>query len=620
MPNKLSEILKDKLLVGDGAMGTMLYEQGVFLNSCFDELNITRPDLIKNIHTQYIDAGADFIETNSFGANEFKLSRFGLYDQVEKINEAAVEIAKQACGGKALIAGAMGPLTSEASQYDDKKIEPARKAFKRQAKVLSKCGCDFMILETFSNSDELLTAIRAVSEVTDLGIVAQITINENNETLYGEDIRQAISKIQSEQSVTAVGLNCSVGPSHMLSSLEIIRDITDKPISVQPNAGLPRQVDNRMLYMCTPEYMAEFAKRFFEKGARIIGGCCGSTPRHIEHIVRTVHPLDKVHGQLKPKKQTNAPVNIVKKACPLVELKQRSKLGEKLVSGEKIITIELTPPRGTDLSGTIEKAKLCKQAGIDAINLPDGPRASLRLSPMVTALKIEQEAGIETILHFCCRDRNLIGMQSDLLGASAVGLRNMLIITGDPPKLGDYPKATGVFDLDSVALTEVLSDLNCGIDIAGSTFSPPVILTIGVGANPVASDMAREIERFRLKVEAGAEYAITQPVFDEKMLFDFIDAVKDFSIPILAGIWPFTSFKNAEFMANEVPGVVVPQALLDKMAQAKTKEYARATGIKIARDMMEKISDHVQGFAISAPFGNVKIAMAVAGKIDISEI
>ena len=289
-------------------------------------------------------------------------------------------------------------------------------------------------------------------------------------------------------------------------------------------------------------------------------------------------------------------------------------MGQRLTSGKKVTTIELTPPRGADIGKTLEKARLCEQAGINAINLPDGPRASSRLSPIATAVKIEQTTGIETIVHFCCRDRNLIGMQSDILGAHVLGLRNLLIITGDPPKLGEYPSATGVFDMDSIALTSVVKNLNVGIDIAGNQFSPGLSFTLGVGANPVAVDIEREIEKYRQKVLAGAEYAITQPVFDTSMLLDFLKEVEDVRIPIIAGIWPLTSLKNAEFMANEVPGVVVPEQLIERMAQAKTKEQARTTGTKIAAETVEQIESHVAGFAVSAPFGNVETALAVLGK------
>ncbi len=618
--HKLRDLLSKQVVLGDGAMGTMLYQHGVFLNTCFDELNLTKPNLVRRVHDDYVKAGVDFIETNTFGANEFKLGKFGLADKEEQINHAAVELARTSAGSEIMVAGSIGPLGREIAPYGRLPREKAKQAFKRQAAALVDAGADFLILETFSSTIELLLAIRAVREITDVDLIAQMTVNEKNETIYGKHIDEAISKISEEQ-VTAVGMNCSVGPSQMLDGLELITKVTDKPISIQPNAGLPREVEGRTLYMCTPEYLAEYAKRFFEKGAKIIGGCCGTTPEQIAEIVRTIRALDKATTRLrKIKKKT---IKAVPKKAEVPEpqpLEQRSEWGRKLVTGKKVTTIEITPPRGVNTKTIVEKARLCSGHGIDAINIPDGPRASLLLSPLVTAMQIQQQAEIETILHVCCRDRNLIGMQSDMLGASAIGVHNTLIVTGDPPKSGDYPEATGVFDLDSIAFAAAVNNLNKGIDIGGSNFAPPTRLTIGVGANPVAADLEREIDRFKQKVKAGAEFAITQPVFDIQMLFDFLEAIKDYRIPTIAGIWPFTSYKNAEFMANEVPGVVVPENLLKRMSKAKTKKESKASGVTIAREMIEQIKDSVEGFAVSAPFGNVKIALATLGKIDIEEI
>jgi len=529
-----------------------------------------------------------------------------------------VELAKQSAGDRILVAGAIGPLAREVTLFNEMTQQQAFAAFRKQAKALAEAGADFIILETFPNTDEMLLAVEAVRSVTSLEIIAQMTTNEQNETPYGEKIDRAIARISAEP-VTAVGLNCSVGPSAMLNALELIRSVTDKPVSVQPNAGLPRQVEDRLLYMSTPEYMAEFAKRFYEKGARIIGGCCGTMPEHIREIVRAVRSIDKA-ATTRTRLRT---VTVEKPAAAEIEetpLAEKSKLGAKLANGEKVTTIEITPPKGLDIEPILEKARLCAEMGIDAINIPDGPRASSRLSPLVTAVKIQEAANIEVILHFCCRDRNLIGMQSDILGANAIGLRNMLVITGDPPKMGDYPQATGVFDMDSITLTGVIRNLNRGIDLGGNRFSPPTSLVIGVGANPVAADIEREIEKFRQKVMAGAEFAITQPVFDSQTLFSFLEATEEFKIPVIAGLWPFTSMKNAEFMANEVPGVVVPHELLERMSRAKTQQDGRKIGIEIARELVEQIQDKVAGFAVSAPFGNVKLALAVLGKIDISRI
>ncbi len=616
--HSLTDRLQQGILIGDGAMGTMLYQHGAFLNTCFDELSLTRPDLIRKIHTEYIEAGCDFIETNTFGANAFKLTQFGLGSKVEAINKTAVCLAKEVASDFVLVAGAVGPAGINNPNPNKGLARSLTDAFTTQTKALAEAGADFLLLETFTNTAELLIAIEAAA-LTDLPIVAQMTCTDQFETFFGTPIEKAIAEVTAHQAVVAAGLNCSLGPSDMLEALRRLREVTDKTLSIQPNAGLPRRIEGRTLYMCTPEYMAEYGKRFFENGARIIGGCCGTTPAHIAEIVKSVRPLakamtvkpTKVHIEIKEKKPVGTDP---------VPLAKRSKFGAKLAAGKPVTCIELTPPRGVDANKVIESAKLCAEYGIDAINIPDGPRASARLSPLVAALKIEQAAGIETILHICCRDKNLIGLQSDLLGIHAMGLRNVLLITGDPPKLGEYPDATGVFDLDSVALTQVVTGLNRRLDIAGNELPEQLSLTVGVGANPVASELNREVERFKLKMQAGGEYAITQPVFDTDMFFAFADKVKDCRLPFIAGIWPFTSYKNAEFMANEVPGVVVPDVLLERMSQAKTREDGRKIGIEIAREMIETLTPHVAGFAISAPFGNVKIALAALGKLSINEL
>ncbi|MBN1507337.1 MAG: bifunctional homocysteine S-methyltransferase/methylenetetrahydrofolate reductase [Sedimentisphaerales bacterium] len=613
-------LVSERVLIADGAMGTMLYQQGVFLNRCFDELNLADPALVRKVHDAYVDAGADVIETNTFGANRLKLSKYGLANEIDQINFAGARIAKAAAGGRVLVAGSIGPLGCELTEHGPVTRREAEQVFRQHGSALIDAGVDLLILETFLNPEELLAAVSAVSPLADVPIIAQMTVSESGETVYGEPIEQAISRISREPLVSAVGLNCSVGPSGMLSSLERIRVVTTKPISIQPNAGMPRQVEGRQLYMSTPEYMAEYAKRFFEKGARIIGGCCGTTPAHIKEIARAVRAVDKAMSRPVISVTTSAPratAPVLGEPRPLAE---KSHVGARLAAGEPVTLIELTPPRGIDVASVLNKAKLCAGAGVDAINIPDGPRASSRLSPMVTAVRIQQEAGIEAILHFCCRDRNLIGMQSDILGASAIGLRNLLIITGDPPKLGEYPNATGVFDMDSIALTSVVRNLNRGVDIGGSSIDPPTALTIGVGANPVASDLSREIERFRQKVLAGAEFAVTQPVFDADSLVRFLEAIEEFRIPVIAGIWPFTSFKNAEFMANEVPGVVVPPRLLERMNEATTKEQGRIAGVRIAHELVAAVKPHVAGFAVSAPLGNVKTALAVLGKMDVGEM
>ncbi len=610
----IRDLLEQRVVIADGAMGTMLYQYGAFLNTCFEELNLSNPKLVRQVHEAYLQAGADFLETNSFAANEIKLAKYGLSDKVVEINTAAVELARQSAAGRALVAGSIGPLGIAHPGVGTDHRRQAVRAYETQISALMSAGVDLLIFETFSNPDELIIALSIAREIGNVPVIAQLAVNEHQETAMGYRLEPSIRRVALEPNVVAVGLNCSVGPSAMLESLKQIQTITDKPISVQPNAGLPRQVEGRTIYMCTPEYMAEYAKRFLEHGARILGGCCGTTPEHIRQIAKAVRGIDKATGKARvivhiPRGSDSAAV-----VRPSLPLSEKSRLGLKLSAGQKVCSIELVPPRGADVRKIEQQAKQCADAGVDAINIPDGPRASSRLSPLVTAVKIQQAAGIESILHVCCRDKNILGLQADMLGAHAMGIHNVLLITGDPPKLGDYPDATAVFDLDSIALTQVVANLNRGLDLAGNSFDGPVALTLGVGANPVASDLQREMDRFRRKVAAGAEYVITQPVFDPKMLFDFLDSVCDISIPVIAGIWPFTSYKNAEFMANEVPGVVVPKVLLDRMAEAKTQEDGRRIGIAIAREMIEQLAERVAGFAVSAPFGNVSTALTALGK------
>ncbi|MBN2063550.1 MAG: bifunctional homocysteine S-methyltransferase/methylenetetrahydrofolate reductase [Sedimentisphaerales bacterium] len=609
---QFKELIGKRVLVGDGAMGTMLYQSGVFINACFDEINITRPTLVEDIHRHYIESGADYIETNTYGANVTKLAGFGLADKVEQINREGVRLAKKmAAGTDVLIAASVGPLVAGLSPLGRITDQEATEAYRQQIKVLADEGADFIMLESFNDPRLLILAIRAAGEVCSLPVVAQLTVNQYCQTSYGHKAEDALVEIAAEPNVDAVGFNCSIGPAIMLTALEKVKDVVAKPIIVQPNAGLPKEIEGRMLYLCTPEYMAEYSKRFFEKGARIIGGCCGTTPEHIREIARAIHSVDKADIAARVAVIAEHSKDKSKEHVPVIKLADKSKWGAKLAQGQMAVSIEITPPRGCDLTSIVDKAKLCRDSGIDAMNIPDGPRASSRMSPMITALEIQRLAGIESILHVCCRDRNIIGLQSDMMGAQAVGVKNMLMITGDPPKLGEYPDATAVFDLDAIGLTHMVKELNCGYDVAGNSLAEPLSLVLGVGANPVASELEREIERFKLKVQSGAEYVITQPIFDVKMLKEFLEATKEYRIPVIAGIWPFTSFKNAEFMANEVPGVVVPDYMLQRMSAATTREEGRELGVQIAREIVEAIGDVVDGFAISAPFGNAGIALDV---------
>ncbi|HKT61724.1 MAG TPA: bifunctional homocysteine S-methyltransferase/methylenetetrahydrofolate reductase [Gemmatimonadales bacterium] len=605
----LRDLLADgRVHVVDGAMGTMLYGRGVFLNVCYDELNLRQPDLVRDIHREYVRVGAELVETNTFGANPIKLATYGLASDTERINTSAASLAREAAGTRAAVLGAIGPLGVRVEPFGELSLDEARAAYERQVRGLLAGGVDGIILETFSDVAELGAAVHAVRAVTDLPIIAQMTVGTDGKTHYGTDPIVFGPELQA-MGVDVIGVNCSVGPHGVLEAVEKLARVVTLPISAQPNAGLPREVGDRKIYMASPEYMASYARRMVEAGARLVGGCCGTTPDHIRAIVGFVQSVSPRHafdmGTLPP------PAPAV--AMEPVPLAARSRLGAKLAEGRFVTTVEIVPPKGVDPTPMFEQVRQLKAAGVDAVNVPDGPRAQSRMGALLSAVMIEREVGLEAVVHYACRDRNLLGMLSDLLGASAAGVRNLLIITGDPPKMGPYPEATAVFDIDSIGLTNLVSRLNHALDPGGNPIGQPTRFVIGVGVNPAAPDFERELKRFAYKVEAGAEYAITQPVFDLAQLDRFLAHAEGFRIPVVAGIWPLVSLRNAEFLANEVPGVSVPDAVVERMraASARGKEEALAEGVRISREMLEAVSDRVQGVQVSAPLGRVSVALEV---------
>ncbi|MBT3191199.1 MAG: bifunctional homocysteine S-methyltransferase/methylenetetrahydrofolate reductase [Verrucomicrobia bacterium] len=594
-------------VVFDGAMGTVIYSRGVFINRCFDEVCLTDPELVRSVHAEYVKAGADVIETNTFGANRIWLQGYGLAEKTVEINLAGARLAREAAGDERYIAGSVGPCLRAGQLLTEEHRQQVEDAFRECTQALADGGVDFILLETFSNIDELLLAAEIAAE-TKLPIMASFTIDDTGVTARGRRVEATVPLVAASPHVDALGLNCGTGPAPLYRAAEKVIPLTNKPFVFMPNAGRPQEVEGRMLYLATPEYFTEYAKKFIELGARGVGGCCGTTPTHIQDAASAVHALSGVKQHIEIKAMV--PKDLSVEAIPMAS---KSRFGGKLARGEKVTSIEISPPRSSDLKPMLERVELCHHAGIDAINIPDGPRASARISPMVTSIAIRQQVGIEPILHYCCRDRNLIGMQSDLLGSDAAGIPNLLIITGDPPKIGDYPDVTGVFDVDAIGLTQVATNLNHGIDIGGNPIAPPSGILIGVGVNPCAVEMDREMDRYRRKLEAGAEYAITQPVFDPEALFRFLDMASKLpkTIPVVAGIWPLVSLKNAEFMKNEVPGVEVPDSVIERMKTCKTREDGIAMGCEIAREIRDTVSDAVAGFQVSAPFGKVELAIDV---------
>jgi homocysteine S-methyltransferase len=618
----------ERVVIFDGAMGSMLYAKGVFINQCYDELNVRSPELVLDVHRAYLKAGAEVLETNSFGANRLKLAQYGLEAQVREINRAAAALARDVAGDTALVAGAVGPLGARIEPFGPTGVLEARSYFREQLEALLGGGVDLFLLETFGDLNEIEQGIRAAREVdSSVPLIAQVTIGPDGRTPFGatpEDAARALD----EWGADIVGLNCSVGPQAILEAIERMVGVTQRKLSAQPNAGMPRDVSGRTMYMASPEYMATYARHLIQAGAKVIGGCCGTTPDHIKAMVEGIRPLvpRRRDGGWGMRDATPATADVAEQTHPAsrlphpakqgvqpIPLAERSRWGAKIAAGEFVTSVEIVPPRGVDATRMLEGVTALKCAGVNAVNVPDGPRAQSRMGALMTSLLIEQRVGIETVTHYCCRDRNLLGMLSDLLGAAAMGLRNLLIITGDPPKMGPYPDATAVFDIDSIGLTNLVDRLNHGLDPGGNTLGSPTCFTIGVGVNPAALDPAHEIRRFEWKVDAGAEYAITQPVFDVEQLERFLDRIAHVRIPIIAGIWPLVSARNAEFLANEVPGVVVPDAVIARMraANARSKEHAVAEGIAIAREMLARVRRSVQGVQVSAPFGKVELALEV---------
>lgn len=602
----------DRILVVDGAMGTMLYAKGVYINRCYDELNLSYPDLVREIHTEYIRAGADIIETNTFGATAHKLQQYGLEANLHEINATAARVAREAAGDRAYVAGAIGPLGLRIEPYGPTSFDEARDLFKTQAVALLEGGVDLFCIETFSDVSEMRQAIAAVREISDLPIIAQMTIMTDGNTVFGTTPELFTERLD-QWGADVIGLNCGVGPAIILDALERMRQVTKKKLSAQPNAGLPRDVQGRQFYMCSPEYMSKFAKRFIQAGAKFIGGCCGTTPSHIKLISDSVRAASPRAQRIAFSAGSAVTVETAAPDIDVVPPEERSAWGRKIASGEFVTSVEVLPPKGVDAKKTLDSIRLLKDAGVDGVNIPDGARAQSRMSALATAVLVEQQIGIESVLHYCCRDRNLLGMMSDLLGAAALGLRNILVITGDPPKMGPYPDATAVFDIDSIGLTNMVNKLNHGLDLGNNPIGEPTAFCIGVGVNPGAINLDEEIKRFEWKVEAGAQYAITQPVFDTEQLREFLKRIEHVRIPVIAGIWPLVSFRNAEFLHNEVPGVRVTPAIMDRMREASniSKEAGREEGLKIARESLLEVRDEIQGVQVSAPFGNVKYALEV---------
>ena len=630
--HRLKELFGDRAVLCDGAMGTVLYARGVFINRCYDELNLSDPALILSIHEDYLQGGAEILETNTFGANRFRLARHGLGSRTAEINKAGVQLAREAVShlkdkqaGEAWVAGSVGPLGVRLEPLGKTGLGEAREAFAEQIAALAEAGADLLILETMPALNEAHEALMAAHQAApDLPVFVMVTVDDDGNCLDGASPAQAAALL-TEWGADVIGCNCSTGPSTVLTAIEAMRSATSLPLVAMPNAGMPREVEGRNIYLCSPEYMASFARKAIKAGAQYVGGCCGTTPNHIRAMKSAIRAIDAqsradaraedgdspAWGSQTGEVRSNVSLTSETPPSPLAE---RSHIGALLAEGTFVSLVEIVPPRGIDCSKEIEGARLLASLGVNAINIPDSPRASPRMSAQSLCIQIQQQTGIETVLHYTCRDRNVLSIQSDLLGASSIGLRNILCLTGDPPKLGNYPDATAVFDVDAIGLVNIVRRLNHGLDIGGNSIGASTNFTIGVAANPGVPDIEQELRRFAWKVEAGAEYAITQPVFDLRLLESFLRRVEQFRIPVIAGIWPLTSLRNAEFMRNDLR-VSMPETIMARMDRTQSPEEARLEGLKIAREMLAEARPMVQGVQVSAPFGRYALAAQVIASV-----
>jgi homocysteine S-methyltransferase len=625
-----ADIFANRPVLADGAMGTVLYARGIFINRCYDELNLTDPALILAVHEEYLQAGAEILETNTFGANRFRLARHGLAGKVAEINAAGVRLAREAVdrlkekqAGEAWVAGAVGPLGVRLEPLGKTGLDEARAAFAEQIAALvgtgapsdrssslgAKAGVDFLIIETMPALNEAHEALEAARQTApDLPVLIMVTVDDEGNCLDGASPQQAAARL-TEWGAAAIGINCSTGPTTVLTAIEAMRAATTLPLAAMPNAGMPRAIEGRNIYLCSPEYMASFARKAIHAGVQIVGGCCGTTPNHIRAMRSAMRAID---SQTRIEVTGSAPALATE--TPPAPLGARSRIGALIEQGSFVTMVEIVPPRGIDCSNEIEGARLLASLGVHAIDVPDSPSASARMSAQSLCIQIQQHTSIDTVLHYTCRDRNLLSIQSDLLGASAIGLHNILCVTGDPPKLGNYPDATAVFDVDSIGLVNIVRRLNQGLDIGANSIGASTNFTIGVAANPGVPDIEHELRRFQYKVEAGAEYAITQPVFDLRLLEAFLERIRDHRIPVIAGIWPLTSLRNAEFMKNDLR-ISMPEEIMLRMAQTDSPESARLEGVLIAQQMLEAVRPFVQGVQISAPFGRYSTAAEIISSV-----
>lgn len=622
----LDALRGDAPLLFDGAMGSLLYERGVFLTRCYDELSLSAPELITRVHRDYLEAGADIIETNTFGANRLALSRHGYGEACEDINRAAVRLAREVARDRAFVAGAVGPTGIKFSLASDSERAMGRQALAEQIAMLRQAGVDLIILETFASILEMETALAAWKMAApELPVVAQMVFDQSGR-LEGVLEPVDVARRLVAAGAHAVGGNCGVGPQELyeVGSQMVAAGV---PVSIQPNAGLPSIVDGRTIYVANPEHFGVFARRMLKSGVKLVGGCCGTTPAHIRAMLGAVRmigaaaprpsqqPRDTGPAAAAAEAAIAEPAALERPPAPAppakVPLAERSRLAARIAAGEFAVSVELTAPTGTDPGGVLERVTALTHKGVDVINIADGPRATARMSNLAFCTLAHQQTGVEPILHVCCRDRNYLGLVAHLLGAHALGLRNLVIITGDPPKMGDYPFATPVYDVDSVGLIEIAAGLNAGIDPGGKPMAGHTSFLIAAGAEPGAVDRERELRRVEAKRAAGAELIMTQPVYDPETLETFLEEVAPMGLPVMVGLLPLASHRNAEFLHNEVPGMQIPAHFRERMARVGSGPEARAEGVRIAQEALAAVADRVAGAYIMPPFNRVEAALGV---------